>query len=157
MMKANIREIKTGDVDAVTKLIVRLKKFNSEHDPLFDLSDKVEDHVREYVNNAIEKETRDIIVAEAGGKIVGLVAGDILDRSFYKPEKELRITELYILPEYRKTGLGRKLIETLIQREKKKGCEVLTVEFPTENLVATKFYAGQGMRSVISVYGKKIT
>lgn len=42
----------------------------------------------------------------------------------------------------------------MADREKKKGCTMLTVEFPTENLLAHKFYTSQGMRSIISIYGK---
>ncbi|MEM2615449.1 MAG: GNAT family N-acetyltransferase, partial [Thermoplasmatales archaeon] len=97
-----------------------------------------------------------VLVAEADGKIVGMIMGEIVERHFYEPLKELMVTEIYILPEFRKKGLGKKLMDSLIQKEKSKGCGIVTVEFPTENLLAHKFYSGQGMRSIISVYGKKI-
>jgi ribosomal protein S18 acetylase RimI-like enzyme len=156
MVKIDIRDLKVEDVREAANLVIRLKKFNSEHDPLFNLSEKLEENVNSYLNSAIKLETRDVLVADHDGKIVGLIMADIMDRLFYVPKRELRITEIYLLPEYRKMGLGKKLIDALIDKEKGKGCEVLTVEFPTENLVAHKFYTGQGMRSIISVYGKKI-
>lgn len=157
MMKVDIRDLRQADVKDATNLVMRLKKFNSEHDPLFMVSEKLEKNVTEYLNSAIELETRDVLVADFNGKIVGAIMGEVLDRPFYHPGRELRVTEIYLLPEYRKLGLGKKLIEALIEKERGKGCEVLTVEFPTENLLAHKFYTGQGMRSVISVYGKKIS
>jgi ribosomal protein S18 acetylase RimI-like enzyme len=133
-----------------------LKKFNSEHDPLFSISGDLEKNVTEYISSAIKLEDRDVLVADHDGKIVGVIMGEILNRPFYQPAKELRITEIYLLPEYRKTGLGKKLLDSLIEKEREKSCGVLTVEFPTENLLAHKFYTSQGMRSVISIYGKKL-
>jgi ribosomal protein S18 acetylase RimI-like enzyme len=155
-MEIKIREIKEEDVREAANLIVRLKKFNSEHDPLFSLNEKLEESVVSYLKSAIKLETRDAMIAESSNKIVGIVMADVNDRIFYEPLKEVRITELYVLPEFRKGGLGRKLIDAIVEKERKKGCSVLTVEFPTENLVAHKFYTGLGMRSIISVYGKKI-
>jgi ribosomal protein S18 acetylase RimI-like enzyme len=156
MMKVNVRDLKQEDVKDASNLIIRLKKFNSEHDPLFSISEDIEKNVTEYLSNAIKLEDRDVLVADYDGKIVGVIMGEILDRPFYQPAKELRVTEIYLLPEYRKTGLGKKLLDTLIEKEKEKSCRVLTVEFPTENLLAHKFYTSQGMRSVISIYGKKL-
>lgn len=156
MMKIDIRDLKVEDLKEAANLVIRLKKFNSEHDPLFSLSEKLEENVKEYLNNSIKLETRDVLVADYNGKIVGLIMCEVLDRLFYVPEKELRVTEIYLLPEYRKMGLGKKLIDAIVEREREKGCEVLTVEFPTENLVAHKFYTGHGMRSILSIYGKKI-
>jgi ribosomal protein S18 acetylase RimI-like enzyme len=156
MMKVNVRDLKQEDVKDASNLIIRLKKFNSEHDPLFSISGDLEKNVTEYLSSAIKLEDRDVLVADHDGKIVGVIMGEILNRPFYQPAKELRITEIYLLPEYRKTGLGKKLLDSLIEKEREKSCGVLTVEFPTENLLAHKFYTSQGMRSVISIYGKKL-
>lgn len=156
MEDINIRELKEEDLDQVVNLVLRLKKFNSEHDPLFTLSEKVEDRISEYLTNSIKLETRDTLVADFGGKIVGVIMCEIIDRRFYIPRKELRITEVYILPEYRKRGLGKRMIDTTIEKHRIDCCDVLTVEFPTENLLAHKFYEGRGMRSILSVYGKRL-
>ncbi|MGC8663860.1 MAG: GNAT family N-acetyltransferase, partial [Thermoplasmata archaeon] len=135
---------------------VRLKKFNSEHDPLFALAEDLDNTVMKYLRESITLDTRDVLVADEEGKIVGILLAEIIDRGFYQPQKEVRITELYVLPAYRKKGLGKKLIDEIINKEKNKGCGILTVEFPTENLLAHKFYTSQGMRSIISVYGKSL-
>ncbi|MEM0135269.1 MAG: GNAT family N-acetyltransferase, partial [Thermoplasmatales archaeon] len=66
------------------------------------------------------------------------------------------VTEIYLLPEFRKGGLGKKLLEALIEKEKAKSCNIITVEFPSENLLAHKFYTSLGMRSILSIYGKKV-
>ncbi|MEM0127629.1 MAG: GNAT family N-acetyltransferase [Thermoplasmatales archaeon] len=156
MNEIKIRELREEDLKDVANLVVRLKRFNSEHDPLFIVTEDVEKRVLEYLSSAIRLDTRDVLVADADGKIAGMIMGEIIERHFYEPLKELMVTEIYILPEYRKAGLGRKLMDALIEKEKSKGCGMITVEFPTENLLAHKFYSSQGMRSIVSVYGKKI-
>lgn len=156
MEEIKIRDLKKEDLKSAANLVMRLKKFNSEHDPLFNVSEDLEKNVTGYLESAIELDTKDVTVADLNGKIVGLIMGEVLDRPFYHPNKELRVTEIYLLPEYRKGGLGKKLLDALIEREKGKHCDVLTVEFPTENLLAHKFYTRQGMRGILSIYGKKL-
>ncbi len=156
MEEIKIRDLKKEDVREASNLVVRLKKFNSEHDPLFNVSAELEKNVTDYLESAIKLETRDVLVADSNGKIVGAIMGEILDRPFYQPGKELRVTEIYLLPEFRKHGLGKKLIDALVEREKSKGCGMITVEFPTENLLGHKFYTSVGMRGILSVYGKKL-
>ncbi len=155
-MEIKIRELEEKDLNEATNLISRLKRFNAEHDTLFSLNENLEDIVKKYLKESISLKERDALVAEDNGKIVGIIMVEIIDRLFYKPKNEARITEIYILPEYRKKGLGGKLINEIITRETKKGCMILTVEFPSENLVAHKFYTGKEMRSIISVYGKSL-
>lgn len=153
-MEIKIRDLEENDLKEATELVLRLKKFNSEHDPLFALTEDLENVVMNYLKESITLETRDVLVAEEGGKIVGIILAEITDRHFYEPKREVRITEIYVLPAYRKKGLGKKLLDEMADKEKKKGCTMLTVEFPTENLLAHKFYTSQGMRSIISIYGK---
>ncbi|MCL4333243.1 MAG: GNAT family N-acetyltransferase [Candidatus Thermoplasmatota archaeon] len=156
MEDVKIRELKKEDVRDAANLVMRLKRFNSEHDPLFTVSPDLEKNVIEYLESAIKLETRDVLVADFNGKIVGAIMGEILERPFYQPGKELRVTEIYLLPEYRKGGLGKRLLDSLVEKEGVKGCNILTVEFPSENLLAHKFYTGLGMRSIMSIYGKKL-
>ena len=155
-MEIKIRDLEENDLKEATDLVVRLKKFNSEHDPLFALTEDLDNVVMKYLKESITMDSRDVLVAEEEGKIVGIVLAEIVDRLFYQPLKEVRITELYVLPAYRKKGLGKRLIDEIAKKEKKKGCNIITVEFPNENLLAHKFYTSQGMRSIICVYGKML-
>ncbi len=156
MEEIRIRDLRKEDLKDATNLVVRLKKFNSEHDPLFSVSPDLEKNVAEYLESAIKMETRDVLVADYKKKIVGVIMGEILNRPFYQPGKELRVTEIYLLPEFRKSGLGKRMLDVLIEKEKGKSCNIVTVEFPSENLLAHKFYTSLGMRSILSIYGKKL-
>ncbi|MEM3312276.1 MAG: GNAT family N-acetyltransferase, partial [Thermoplasmata archaeon] len=90
------------------------------------------------------------------GKIVGIILGEIRDRIFYEPRREIRVRDIYLLPHYRKRGLGKKLFEEIEKSVKGKGVDIITVEFPDENLLAHKFYSSLGLRSLMCIYGKAI-
>jgi ribosomal protein S18 acetylase RimI-like enzyme len=151
-----IRKIEEKDLRETGELIVRLKRFNAEHDPLFTITDDIERNVMEYLKNSIKGEDREVLIAEDNGKIIGVILGEIRDRLFYEPRREIRVRDIYILPHYRKRGLGKMMIDELEKRVKGKGVDIITVEFPNENLLAHKFYTALGMRSLICVYGKSL-
>ncbi len=155
-MDVKIRKFEEKDLEQTKSLIIRLKRFNSEHDPLFNLNSNIEDIVKNYILESLKRDDVDIFVADYNGKIVGVIIAHIYDRRFYIPEKEVRIMDLYVLPEFRKNGIGRALLNYAANYEKEKGCSILTVEFPSENLLAHKFYSSIGMRSIISIYGKTL-
>ncbi len=72
MTEVKIRDLKEEDLKDATNLVVRLKKFNSEHDPLFIVTSDLEERVLEYLSSAIRLDTRDVLVAEAGGSIISI-------------------------------------------------------------------------------------
>ncbi|PMP75379.1 MAG: GNAT family N-acetyltransferase [Aciduliprofundum sp.] len=156
MMGIKIRKMEEKDIKETAELLIRLKKFNAEHDPLFTITDDIERNVNDYLKQSISSEDRVVLIAEDNGKIVGAILGEIRDRLFYEPRREIRVRDIYILPHYRKKGLGKLLLEELEKRVKGKGVDIITVEFPNENLLAHKFYSALGMRSLICVYGKSL-
>lgn len=146
-----IREIRPEDVNAVAELVVRLKRLNEEFDPLLKVRDDVFNQAKKYIESAMASENSLILVADRNGKIVGVVKVDIQDRIFYEPKVEGTIRELYVLPEFRRRGLAKRLIETAIEKLKGK-IGLITAEFPTMNEIAVNFYNKLGFRGIISTY-----
>ena len=155
-MEIKIRNMEEKDLKEATDLIMILKKFNAEHDPLFTTTEDLMDNVMDYLKKTINNEEMEALVAEDNGKIVGIILGEIRDRIFYEPRREIRVRDIYLLPHYRKRGLGKKLFEEIEKSVKGKGVDIITVEFPDENLLAHKFYSSLGLRSLMCIYGKAI-
>ena len=80
--------------------------------------------------------------------------GVLRDRIFYVPRKEGAIVELYIMTEFRRGKLGRDLFDAMVSSLLKKGAQLITAEFPSQNEVARKFYSRLGFRSLTNVYAK---
>ena len=151
-----IREARESDVDALVDLVVRLKRLNSEFDPLFSARSDCAERAREYLLNALrDSKSHLVLVAEDMGKIVGVLKADIRERLFYSPSIEGAIVDFYVMPEYRRKGLGRMMLERAITMLRERGAQLITAEFPTQNQIAVNFYNKMGFRSLVSVYARE--
>jgi ribosomal protein S18 acetylase RimI-like enzyme len=149
-----IREIRTEEIPRAAELIARLKRLNGEFDPLLKTSEKLDEDALKTVKKALANDDSVVLIAAAGGRVVGVVKADLKDRTFYEPRMEGAIVEFYILPEYRRGSLGKDLLSNMTERLKKKGAELITAEFPSQNEIAKRFYTKLGFRSLTNVYAK---
>ena len=151
-----IRDAKTSEVDAIADLALRLKRLNGEFDPMFQVRDDAEEKLREYLTEAIDNPERIVLVAVAGEKVVGMVKADLVDRLFYVPKTKGEIVEFYVLPEYRRKGLGEEFLDHIIRRLNQEGADIIAAEFPALNEIAVSFYEKQGFRGLVSIYAKTL-
>ena len=153
--KIVVREMLAADMDGSVDLILRLKKLNGEFDSIFVVSDKAKKDAEDRLKEAVKNPERHIsLLAERGGKILGVMLINILDRCYYLPEKEARITDFYIMPEFRRSGAGKMLISRSYEELKKRKISIITAEFPSQNLIALRFYKSLGYREIVGIYGK---
>ncbi len=153
--KIVVREMLAADIDGSADLILRLKKLNGEFDSVFVVSDKAKKDAEDRLRDAIKNPEKHIsLLAERGGKILGVLLINILERCYYLPDKEARITDFYIMPEFRRSGAGKMLISRSYEELKKRKIQIITAEFPSQNLIALKFYKGLGYREIVGIYGK---
>jgi len=85
-------------------------------------------------------------VAEDKQKIIGMITGHVAKRDeaeVYVVEKVGYIDELCVAPEYRKTGIGKKLMEKLLEELFGKGAEFVGLGAAYKN-VAINFYKSCG-------------
>jgi len=153
----DIRWAEEKDIGSIMDMLHRLKVLNSEFDRHFSVRDDFSGEVRNYLRDCINnREDFLILVAEIEDKIVSLLKIDIRHRIYYKPNTEARITEFYIMPEYRRRSLGTTLINEAIKALKQRGIKILTTEFPTLNLIASNFFKDRGFREMISILVKDL-
>ena len=155
-MMVTIREARESDVEGLVDLVVRLKRLNGEFDPLFSARSDCAERAREYLLSAIrDSKNHLVLVAEDNGKIIGVLKADIRERLFYSPSIEGAIVDFYVMPEYRRKGLGKQLLERAIAILRERGAQLITAEFPTLNQIAVNFYTKMGFRPLVSVYAKE--
>jgi len=151
-----IREARENDVESLVDLVVRLKRLNSEFDPLFSARNDCAERAREYLISAIrDNKNHLVLVAEDAGKIVGILKADIRERLFYSPTIEGAIVDFYIMPEYRRKDLGRQILDKAIAILRERGAQLITAEFPTQNQIAINFYNKMGFRPLVNIYAKE--
>ncbi len=100
----------------------------------------------------VEKKQGKVWVVEVEEEIVGFIAGvvievgDSLDEIDCKAHLMGRVIELFINEKYRNQGLGKKLMEEMIDYFKVKGCYKVNIEVFGPNQNAYHFYKKLGFQ-----------
>jgi len=155
-----LRPAREADVASVVPLLLRLKRLNEEFDPLLKVRDDAEPQAREIVRAQIADPKSVVLVAEGSGadrdKVVGFVRAVVRERPFYAPQHEGVIVDIYLLPLYRRRGVGEYLLAEVSAALKAKGAGIVTAEFPAQNEIAVRFYAKRGFRPVTSIHARPL-
>jgi len=83
-------------------------------------------------------------VAEINEKIVGYAIASV-ERSLWKPWKTFgHLVNIAVDPEFRRKGIGKELVETIVEYLKSKNIWKVLLEVRTSNTVARNLYADMG-------------
>ncbi len=156
----HVRLAEEKDIPALVPLIVRLKRLNEEFDPLLKVRADVEQRAEEVLRAELKNPQGLLLAAEGSGgdrgKVVGVVRAHVRERPFYTPETEGVILDIYLLPLYRRHGVGEYLLKETTERLKERGAGVVTAEFPTQNEIAVRFYGKRGFRPITALHARSV-
>ena len=156
----HLRPATVADVPALVPLLIRLKRLNEEFDPLLKVRDDAEARAHEVLLADVQNPKGVVLAAEGVGpdrdKIVGVVRAQVRERKFYLPELEGVILDIYLLPLYRRRGVGEVLLKETTARLKALGAAVVTAEFPSNNEIAARFYQKRGFRPITSLHARSL-
>ncbi|HKS59296.1 MAG TPA: GNAT family N-acetyltransferase [Thermoplasmata archaeon] len=155
-----VRPATESDVPALVPLLVRLKRLNEEFDPLLKVRPDVEKKAEEVLRAELKNPKAVLLAAEGTGgdrgKVIGIVRAVLRERPFYVPESEGVILDIYLLPLYRRRGVGEYLLAETSATLKAKGAGLVTADFPVQNEIAVRFYAKRGFRPITALHARPL-
>ncbi len=156
----HLRPAREADVPVLVPLLLRLKRLNEEFDPLLKVRDDADEQARQVLHANLADPKAIVLAAEGVGadkdKVVGFVRAVVRERPFYVPEHEGVILDIYLLPLYRRRGVGEYLLREISAALKAKGAGVVTAEFPAQNEIASRFYAKRGFRPITAIHARSL-
>ncbi|MGD0588225.1 MAG: GNAT family N-acetyltransferase [Thermoplasmata archaeon] len=156
----HLRSARETDVPALVPLLLRLKRLNEEFDPLLKVRDDADQQARQILKADIANPKAVVLAAEGVGadkdKVVGFVRALVRERPFYAPEHEGVILDIYLLPLYRRRGVGEHILRETSNALRAKGAGVVTAEFPAQNEIANRFYSKRGFRPITAVQARSL-
>jgi ribosomal protein S18 acetylase RimI-like enzyme len=84
-----------------------------------------------------------IRLALYGGSVVG-AAVCFLGFSTFSAQPRLNVHDLCVLPAHRGQGVGRRLMEAVLEAARRAGCSGVTLEVRSDNAVAQRLYRSLG-------------
>ncbi|UCG24287.1 MAG: GNAT family N-acetyltransferase [Chloroflexota bacterium] len=106
---------------------------------------------RDWFLEVLANPNKMLIVAEAGGRLVGqiLIIDSVnMDDPIYRPRRYLDVDELAVLAEYRRQGIGRRLMQAAEQFAAESGIPTVELNVWEANPQALSFYERLGYRTV---------
>jgi len=103
--------------------------------------EKKEAFPKEYFLELSKKWSEGFLVAKLGGEIVGYAIGE-------KSKDSGLIVSVAVKKEWRRRGIGRKLIEKLLENFKKEGMKIVFLHVREENRDAINFYQALGFKII---------
>jgi len=136
------REAITSDLD---NLLALWKATRAEHKDWFEdykvQKENVMELMADFFTECISSKNHILAVAESGKQLVGFVLAEIKD--FFPPiyiwEKEGIIRNIYVNPDYRKKGIGEKLMLKAYSFFNDQ-IDIITVQTSVKNKSAINFY-----------------
>ena len=98
-----------------------------------------------YLEKLSQKYPNDFVVVEIAEKVVGYALGKL------KEDNTGSIKMLAIDPDYRRQGIGKELIDFLVNRLKENGVKEIFLKLRTNNDAANKFYSTLGFEMVKTI------
>ncbi|MCI4369184.1 MAG: GNAT family N-acetyltransferase [Thermoplasmata archaeon] len=156
----HLRPAEGADVPTLVSLLIRLKRLNEEFDPLLKVRPDAEAKAKEVLASDLKNPSALVVAVEGtgvdAGKVVGVVRAHIRERLFYTPEQEGVILDIYLLPLFRRKGVGEYVLAETTRLLKERGAGIVTAEFPVQNAIAVRFYAKRGFRPITALHARSV-
>lgn len=150
MDNLTIRRASSSDVEKIVELILLLQEHAEKSNPLiWRITEEGKRLLKQKVENDLADRTIHVLLAEADGEIVGYVQGEVTSRSDHMPRTVGQISLMYVVKQFRRKGVGRRLIKELCRFFGSNKAEDLTVRYIIGNKEAEGFWRKLGFESII--------
>ena len=103
--------------------------------------------IKAYFHWLITRDRDGVFVAEVDGEVVGFICSDSRWISDFAKEEVGAIHELVVLPEYRRMGVARQLMEKALEHLRERGRSVVELWVGVKNRSAMRFYESMGFQA----------
>ena len=140
-----IRIASTPDLDELARLRLSLQQHLEASNPrIWRITEEGERRLKEELERMFSEEDGKMVVAAAGGELVGFAYGKVFRRSTYSPNNVGQISMVFVQEKFRRRGIGRLLVEELCQFFRAEKVEEVTLRYVLENREAEKFWNDLG-------------
>jgi ribosomal protein S18 acetylase RimI-like enzyme len=133
------------DRKALRTCVVELQDFERGLEPTLPKGEEMADRYRAHMPRRCNEALGRVFVAEEDGTVVGFVG--VLARVVPEPDESQAyayVSDLVMLPAYRRRGLGRALLEHAVAFARGKGANALRVGVLARNEAAARLYRSLG-------------
>jgi ribosomal protein S18 acetylase RimI-like enzyme len=160
MDNLTIRRATSSDVERIAELRLLSQEHSEGANPVvWRITEDGKKLLKEKVENDLADSNIHVLLAEVDGEIVGCVQGEVTRRSDYLPITVGHVSLIYVMKQFRRKGVGRRLMEELCRFFNSNKAEQLTVRYIIGNKEAEGFWRKLGFEPIIttgSTYAREL-
>jgi ribosomal protein S18 acetylase RimI-like enzyme len=146
-----IRKLSHQEIEMIVEYLqAMLDDMASFGGDVFQGSDSGSTWLRDCIQSQIDSSDRLFLGVEldaASGQLIGILEASIASSPpVFLPKSSLHIHAIYVVPEYRRTGVARSLMEEAFQWGRDKGCTEVDLHV-LQNSPAKSLYEGLGFEA----------
>ena len=157
-MRIEIRRAKKEDFEAICKDWQDLLRGHEEtNKKVFALKTDALEIYKKYLRKIMQSQDSAVFVALVDGKMAGhILVHDKARPPVYEIDRVLHVRDLYVAPQFRKKGIGTKLLAASQKWGEERGLELLRLMVNLDNKPAIKTYESFGFEITAHRMKKRI-
>jgi ribosomal protein S18 acetylase RimI-like enzyme len=141
----NIRKATLNDLDTITQQAITLLYQHAQWDDYFNPAEEVDKKYTEFFETCISDPEKQLLVAEEKEQMIGYALGEVHTRPpIFQIQKIGFISDVFVVPEFRKLGVAKKFLQELKDWFKSKNLEYIEISVHTQNDIALKIWSKYG-------------
>ncbi len=147
-----LRDARPGDLAALARMGARLAREHHAMDParFFLPEEPIEKGYAWWLGKELVNPRASILVAARRGRVIGYAYGRIERRDWNTLRERCAVgVDLWVEPRARRGGVGRALLDALLQRFAEKGQPRLVIHVAAANRLARRVFAGLEFRETL--------
>ena len=142
-----IKQATIKDIKDIQKLNHKIMFRNVEYDGDININFDLQKAGYKFFKEAVKNPRGCFFIAYDGDEMIGYANGG-LKRYCYRNKKYFEIENVGVIPEYKRKGIGRRLLQELTRWAKKKGAQRLYLNCYIRNKEALSFYKRLGFKEI---------
>jgi ribosomal protein S18 acetylase RimI-like enzyme len=153
-----IRPATADDADALTGMWEAMTRQHMDYDPeRWGWSDDHAAAWRRRFLDTVDSSKAVILAAEVGGEVAGYVLAELTrPAAIWATQFRGEIGDLFVRPEFRRRGIGARLMEAVCDELKRRGAEDVLLRVARQNRAAIRRYESLGLRIVVNEMYKRL-
>jgi len=147
-----VRDARAADLPALARMGARLARAHHAMDPdrFFLPPEPIEDGYAWWLGRELASPRAELLVAVRRGRPLGYAYGRIERRDWNTLRERCAVgVDLWVEPRSRRGGVGRLLVEALVERYRERGEPRLVIQVAAANPLAREIFAGMGFRETV--------
>jgi len=151
MDNLTIRGAASSDVERIVELRLLLQEHAEKSNSLiWRITEEGKKLLKQKVECDLADSNIHVLLAEVDGEIIGYVQGEVMRRSEYLPRIVGQVSLMYVVKQFRRKGVGTRLMKELCKFFDSNRAEDLTVRYIIGNKEAEGFWRKLGFESILT-------